>query len=251
MKYADPDNAHVVGGGKNVYGAALGILMLETHFPRIPGDVGHAASWPFPVHYKVVRGASAEKVVCHQADGLLDEFIIAGQELVAMGVGGIATTCGFMSLFQAELAAALGVPVASSSLMQVPLVQMLLPPDKQVGILTISAESLTPAHLSAVNVPLDTPVMCVAQGSEFVRTMLGDEPYLDVAAAQADVLAAGRAFCDKYPELGAIVLECTNMVPYASALQQALGLPVYSIYSLLSWFQAGLVPRSFAPALPV
>ncbi len=247
MMCADPGNPKVVAGGKNVYGVSLGILMLETHFPRIPGDVGHATSWPFPVHYKVVRGASVQKVVCHQADGLLDEFIIAGQELVAMGVDGIATTCGFMSLFQSELAAALKVPVASSSLMQVPMVQMLLPPDKQVGILTISAESLTSAHLSAVNVPLDTPVMGVAQDSEFVRTMLGNEPYLDVATASADILAAGRAFCDKHPELGAIVLECTNMVPYAAQLQRTLGIPIYSIHSFLSWFQAGLAPRSFTP----
>ncbi|CAA6822325.1 MAG: FIG01073400: hypothetical protein [uncultured Thiotrichaceae bacterium] len=247
MKYADPDNPHVVGGGKNVYGAALGILMLETHFPRIPGDVGHAASWPFPVHYKIVSGASAEKVVCHQAEGMLDKFITAGQELVTMGVDGIATTCGFMSLFQAEMAAALNVPVASSSLMQVPMVQATLTPGKRVGILTISATTLTQEHLSAVNVPVDTPVMGTEQGQEFTRAILGDEPYLDVAQSSADILQAGRAFCDKHPELGAIVLECTNMVPYAAQLQRALGIPVYSIYSFLSWFQAGLAPRSFAP----
>ena len=97
-------------GGKSVYGAALGILMLETRFARIPGDIGNAGSWPFPVLFKVVPDASPDRVVRRGAEGLLPAFIEAGRELVHLGADGITTGCGFLSLFQQEMADALGVP---------------------------------------------------------------------------------------------------------------------------------------------
>src|SRR5258708_25436629 len=146
-------------GGKAIYGAAVGILMLEARFPRIPGDMGNATTWPFPVLYKVVRGASPQRVVKEKAAGLLPDFLAAAQELVALGADGITTNCGFLSLYQAELAAHCRVPVATSSLMQVPFVQALLPPGKRVGVVTVSAESLTNDHLKGAGVALDTPVV--------------------------------------------------------------------------------------------
>ena len=90
----------IATGGKSVYGASVGVLMLEARFPRIPGDMGNAATWPFPVRYKVVRGASPDRVVRRRAEGLLPAFIAAGRELVEDGCDGIATYCGFLSLFQ-------------------------------------------------------------------------------------------------------------------------------------------------------
>src|SRR5215471_12968735 len=95
-------------GGKSLYGARVGILMLETRFPRIPGDMGNALSWPFPVLYKVVPGASPRRVVHDQARGLLEPFLAAAAELVRLGADGITTTCGFLSLYQRELAAHVG-----------------------------------------------------------------------------------------------------------------------------------------------
>ncbi len=238
-----------VAGGKTVYGAAVGILMLETRFPRIPGDMGNAGTWPFPVLYKVVTGASPDHVVRRGADGLADRFIDAARELVATGADGITTNCGFLALFQDQLAAAVGVPVASSSLMQVPLVQSLLPPDRRAGVLTVSKAGLTPAHLKASGVALDTPIVGTDEGREFSRAILDDEAEMDVALAGADMLDAGHQLIADFPETGAIVLECTNMVPYAGDLRHALGLPVYSIYSFVTWFQAGLMPRVFDAAL--
>src|SRR5436189_5371250 len=96
-------------GGKAVYGARLGILMLEARFPRIPGDMGNAGTWPFPVLYKVVTGASPQRVVAEKAAGLLPNFIAAAKELAALGADGITTNCGFLSLDQKELAAAVCV----------------------------------------------------------------------------------------------------------------------------------------------
>lgn len=232
-------------GGKAIYGARLGILMLETRFPRIPGDTGNAGTWPFPVLYKVVPGASPERVVCDRAAGLLPAFLDAARELVALGADGLATTCGFLALHQEEIARHAGVPVATSSLMQVPFVDRLLPPGRRAGILTISAAHLSPDHLRAAGAAPDTPIMGTEGGREFTRAILGDEAELDVAAAEADILAAGQTLVDRHPEVGAVVLECTNMAPYARSLGERIKLPVFDIVSFATWFHAGLQPRDF------
>lgn len=235
-------------GGKAIYGASVGILMLEAHFPRIPGDMGNATTWPFPVHYKVVRGASPDRVVRQGAEGMLQPFIDAAQELAADGVDGITTNCGFLSLFQDELAAAVPVPVATSSLMQVELVNRLLAPGKRAGILTVSASSLTEAHLIKAHVPDGTPVGTTEGGREFSRAILGNELELDVDLARTDNVDAALALVQAHPDLGAIVLECTNMVPYAADIRAATGLPVFSIETFVTWFQAALVPKRYPAA---
>lgn len=234
-----------VRGGKPVYGASVGILMLDARFPRIPGDVGHAETWDFSVQYRVVRRASPDLVVRQGAPGLLPLFTEAARDLVAHGVDGITTNCGFLSLFQSELAAAVEVPVAASSLMQVAMVNALLPPGKRCGVLTISASALTDAHLQAAEVPEGTPIGTTEGGREFTRAILGNEPELDVDAARQDNVDAAVALVDAHPELGALVLECTNMVPYAPAIRAAAGLPVFSMLSFVNWFQSGLSPRAF------
>ncbi|QFT31360.1 hypothetical protein FIV00_12780 [Labrenzia sp. THAF82] len=232
-------------GGKTVYGASVGILMLEARFPRIPGDMGNAQSWPFPVLYKVVRGASPERVVRQQAGGLIDAFIDAARELVADGVDGITTNCGFLSLVQDELSKAVPVPVVTSSLQQVSMVNRLMPTGKRAGVLTISGSTLTQAHLDAAGVPSETPIGTTEGLSEFTRAILDNELTLNVDAARNDNVQAALALKDTHPDLGGIVLECTNMCPYADDIAKATDLPVWSMISFVEWFQSGLSPRRF------
>ena len=145
-----------------------------------------------------------------------------------------------------EIAAAVNVPVATSSMMQVGWVQATLPPGRRVGIVTVCGETLTPAHFKAVGVPLDTPYVGTENGREFFRVLIKAEKNdMDVAQARQDIVDAGKALVTKHPDVGAIVLECTNMPPYAAALRDAVGLPVYDIYSMINWFHMGLRPRRF------
>jgi hypothetical protein len=239
------ERTRIAWGGKTLYGARVGILMLETRFPRIPGDMGNAETWPFPVLYKVVPGASPRRVVCEKAEGLLDEFLAAAAELVRLGADGITTTCGFLSLYQREIAAHVSVPVATSSLMQIPFIERMLPPGRRIGVLTVSAANLTGEHLRAAGADPETPVVGTDGGSEFSRVMINDEERLDVAAAERDILAAGDTLLASHDGIGAVVLECTNMVPYARALSRCLRLPVFSIYTFVTWFHSGLIPRDF------
>jgi hypothetical protein len=233
-------------GGKTVFGATLGILMLDTRFPRIHGDIGNALTWPFPVQYRIVRGATPNQAVRGDPDALAAPFIEAGRDLVASGCDGVATNCGFLVPLQDKMSAALGVPVASSSLMQVPMVQRMLPAGRVVGIVTISAATLTRAHLDAAGIDPATPVIGTDGGQEFTEKVLGDALEIDFAESRDDVVRAAVALRARYPNLGAIVLECTNMVPYARDVRRATGVPVFSIYTYLTWFQSALLPRKFA-----
>ena len=241
------DQSRIAHGGKGLYGARVGILMLESRFPRIPGDMGNALTWPFPVLYKVVADASPRRVVEQKAAGLLPAFLDAAEELVRLGADGITTTCGFLSLYQREIAERAGVPVATSSLMQIPFIERILPPGKRVGVITISARSLGREHLIAAGADPETPVVGTDDGREFSRAIIGDEMRLDAALAERDIIDAADTLVAAHPDTGAVLLECTNMVPYARAVHEHTRLPVFSIYSFVTWFQAGLAPRDFGP----
>ena len=231
----------IARGGQAVYGAAIGILMLDARFARVPGDMGNALTWPFPVQYRVIAGASPERVVLHRAEGLLQPFLDAAADLVAHGCAAITTNCGFLSLFQRELAAHVGVPVATSALMQVAWVQAMLPPGQRVGVVTISAGSLTQAHLRAAGAPEDTPITGCDDGRELFPVLIRAERNdLDTDAAKADVVDAARALVSAHPDVGAIVLECTNMPPYADAVRAASGRAVFDSVTLVRWLHSSL-----------
>jgi len=232
-------------GGKTVFGATLGILMLETQFPRIHGDIANAYTWPFPVQYRIVRGATPDKVVRRDPRLLVDDFIAAARDLVASGCDGLTTNCGFLALLQEQIADAVNVPFASSSLMQIPLVQQMLPAGKRVGVITISSSNLSKAHLRAAKAPLDTPIIGTDQGRAFTRGILDDHASMNFADCRLDLLDAARSLVTLHDDIGAIVLECTNMTPYAADIRKLTGLPVFSIYSFARWFHQGLMPDRF------
>src|SRR6267142_2304745 len=177
-----------VQGGFNQFGFTVGILMLDTQFPRIPGDMGNASTFPFPVRYQRVEGASPDLVVRRGAAGLLPAFADGARRLEHEGVGAITTNCGFLVKFQRELAASVRVPVFTSSLLLVPLVHRLLPPGQRVGIMTVDATSLTPEHLAGAGIGADVPIAVAGLETEkeFTRVLLGNELVLDVDVAREE-----------------------------------------------------------------
>jgi Asp/Glu/hydantoin racemase len=238
-----------VRGGYNQYGFAVGILMLDTRFPRIPGDMGNAATFDFPVRYHRVAGADPDRVVRQGAAGLLPAFVEGARELEREGVGAVTTNCGFLARYQRELAAAVSVPVFTSSLLLVPLVHRMLRPGRRVGILTVDAPALSPEHLAGAGITPDIPVAIAGLETEkeFTRVLLGDELELDVEAARQEHVRVARRLVAEHADVDAIVLECTNMPPYAADVQRATGRPVFDVVALVRMVHAalaaGLPPR--------
>src|SRR5256714_9089599 len=144
-----------VRGGFNQYGFTVGILILDTRFPRIPGDMGNATTFPFPVRYHRVAGADPDLVVRRGAEGLLPAFVEGARALEREGVGAVTTNCGFLVKYPRELAAAVPIPGFTSSLLLVPLVHRMLPPGRRVGIMTVNAGSLGPEHLAGAGIAAD------------------------------------------------------------------------------------------------
>jgi hypothetical protein len=206
----------------------LGILMLDTQFPRPVGDIGHPDTFQIPTRREIVRGIWPAKVV-QSAAGLHQARIVAGfqgvvRNLEKRGAKAITTSCGFLVLIQKDLQAITRVPVITSSLLLLP---GLLKQYSQVGVLTISAAHLGKEHLRCAGVPrerlADVLVQGVEPGTEFVTRILGNQPQLDMAQAQQDVLAAAMALKACAPQLTTVVLECTNMPPYQAAIEAATG----------------------------
>jgi len=237
----------IAEGGYGTYGQTLGILMLDTRFPRIPGDIGNAQTFPFPVRYLTVRGASPKRVVEEADPTLLKPFISAARELEAEGVKAITTSCGFLALFQKELATAVSIPVFTSSLLQIPFLYRLFGTRGKIGVMTARAASLTARHFEqcgASGLPL--AIAGMDDSPEFTRVFLekGDpasNPFLDRGLAEEELAAVAERLVKDNPDINFIVLECTNMPPFRKAIQESCGKPVFDIVTLAGYIHSGLV----------
>ena len=218
--------------------APLGILMLDTRFPRIVGDIGNAASFDFPVIFRRMDGiGSADAVTAHpDRPRVLAARRANAEALAAEGAVGLSTSCGFLALYQDDLSAVSPVPVATSALL---LIKQLK--GKRIGVITASARNLGQAHFAAVGAPVDTPFVGLPEDSSFAATFLKNGLTLDRDRVEAEAVEAGRALIGRHPDIDTVVLECTNLPPYKPALERALGLPVFDVLDLLRGFHARLI----------
>lgn len=218
-------------------GKPLGILMLDTRFPRIEGDVGNRASFDFPVIFRTMHGIGSKDAVAAHPDRprVLAALQANARALAEEGVVGIGTSCGFLALYQDDLAKVSPVPVATSALLLIKTLK-----DRRVGVITASAANLTPAHFAAVGAPTDTPVVGMPEGGSFAATFLANGLTLDRDAVEREAITAGQSLLQHHPAVDAIVLECTNLPPYAAMLRRMLGVPVYDVLDLLRGFRASL-----------
>ena len=212
----------------------LGVLMLDTRFPRPEGDIGHPSAFSVPTRRYVVADAWPEKIVQSGADlrkaGVVAPILQMVRRLAHEGARAITTSCGFLVLLQKQMQAQVNIPVITSSLLQLP---GLLALHGKVGVLTISSGKLGVEHLRAAGVPDERMADVVVQGvdaqGEFATAILGNQPEMDIEKAGADVVAAATALKLRAPSLQCLVLECTNMPPYRAAIEAATGMKTWAL----------------------
>ena len=232
----------IVYGGKNVYGYDIGILMLDSKFPRIRGDVGNAKTWDFPVLYKTVVGGTPKKVVLELTEDDIEPFILAAKELEQAGVKAITTSCGFLALFQKQLANAVNIPVFTSALLMVPFVKRFIGENRKIGILTANSKTLSDAHLRAVGIRKEDVVIKGLEDKEvFTDFTVQNWDQVDTEKCRAELLEATEELLHENDDIGAMVLECTNMPPYTKDIQQVVGMPVFDIVTLVNFVHSGIV----------
>lgn len=235
----------LVDGGRTNYGQDIGILMLDTIFPRIVGDIGNAATFPFPVRYKVVGGALPARVVEQHDERLLADFIRGARELAAEGVKAITTSCGFLAIYQRELAAAVNVPVFTSSLLLVPMVENMVGPTRKIVIVTANRSRLSDRHLAGAGITsAGHTVYGLEDKAEFYATFVRQKPTLDIAALGREMEEAARDIKEKFPDAGALVLECTNLPPFRHVFSRITECPVFDIVTLTNAIWAASLPAT-------
>lgn len=214
----------------------LGILMLDTQFPRPIGDIGNPGTFSYPTRFKCIPNASPVRVIHEQAAGLLDAFCDGARELERDGCAAIVTSCGFLALHQQRIADSVCIPVATSSLLLIPLLTKLFSAGGKIGVLTASANSLSSEHLIAVGASPDTPVMGVEEGGEFARVIIGDQPEGRFDLIRDEVVEAARRLMATHATIRALLLECTNMRPYAADIRRQCGVPVFDLVDLADFW---------------
>jgi aspartate/glutamate racemase len=233
----------IVYGGTHTYGQLVGILMMDSTIPRIPGDPGHAETFPFPVRYGVIQGFPFEDLIAIRKDHL-HLVIEAAKGLEKDGVTFIVADCGLFSPFQKDIADALSLPFIGSSLNLIPLLAAFLPPSQKIGVLTGDTRILKREHVKAAGAG-EAPLVIrgMENSEEFQKVVIERGNVLNVEKMRDQVLHAAKGFLDE--PVGAVVLECTNLATFRSDIQRLLKVPVFDAVSLIEFFAAGYRLRHF------
>jgi Asp/Glu/hydantoin racemase len=232
--------------GQISYGEAIGILLLENYAPFIPGDVANATTYSYPVRFQRVEGLTVERIFKHDLTYLV-AMLKAGKELVREGVRAITGDCGFMAIYQEELAKSLQVPVFLSSLLQIPFISKIIGKGRKIGVVTANASSLDEFVFRQIGIE-DLSAL-VIRGLEkkpnFASAVIKEEGELDAVKIEAEVVAEAKQLVAENPAVRAILLECSMLPPYGAAVQEAVGLPVFDFVTMIDYVFSAVVKRRY------
>ncbi len=235
--------------GQLSYGEPIGILLLDQdHCPFVPGDVANATTYSYPVRFRSVEGLTPARLFRHD-DTLYGDVLAAGRELVQNGVRAVTSDCGFMALYQQDLARELAVPVFMSSLIQISFIGTLIGSERRIGVVTANAGSLTDELLHCAGVSSSDRV--VVAGLEHTEHFAPVAVYettdtLDTEAVEREVVAAVDELLHRDPQIGAVLLECSLLPPYSTAVHKTFGLPVFDFVTGIDYVYSAVVKRGYA-----
>jgi hypothetical protein len=233
--------------GQTSYGEAIGIILMESFMPFPPGCPGNASTFSFPVRYAVVKGANMDRLVYQGDPELLQPFIDAGWSLVREGVKAITGNCGFMVLYHEMLAREFPVPVFMSSLLQLPFISRMLKPGEKVGIVTANSKTLTAMHLQIATNDIDIPIAVAGMEDQkqFYDAIHAEKGTLDFDKVEREVVEVTKNLIENNDNIKAVLFECTDLPPYAAAVQEAVGLPVFDFSTMINYVFSALVRKRF------
>lgn len=217
-----------------------GLVQLEA----LKGNSTNPDSYNFPVRFYRVKGANIHTILENPDTTVLARMIEAGKEMVREGVKAVTTSCGFNAIFQKELSEGIGVPVHTSSLLQVPLVQLMLGSHRDVCIITAKKAALKPEHLTAAGISRteNLHIYGLEHCPQWSRIFETPNEDLDVEAVRQEVVGVAMDALREHPHIGAFVLECTDLPPFAEEIRAKSRLPVFDFITLVQYVYSAL-PR--------
>lgn len=231
-----------IKGGYTSYGQYIGILMMDTVFPRLVGDIGNARTYNFPVRYYTVRNVSTDKMNASNAEKLLlQPFIDAAKELEKEGCRAITTSCSFLTGFQKQLANAVNIPVFTNTLMLAPFIHSMLNSKLKIGILTEKAELIHDDYFEQLGWSSKDIPICISgmpKASPFSKLFIDDNMEEDLEVLEECIKELTLKHMEQNPDTGAIILECTNFAPFTNLIQNISGVPVFGMNQLLEYIDS-------------
>lgn len=232
--------------GQVNYGESIGILMLDTFVPFIPGDVGNASTFPFPVRYQKIDGLTYQKLQ-EQKEKALPQLIEAGQQLKKAGVRAVTGDCGFMIPYQDEIAEALQIPVFTSSLLQLSFIEKIISRQKKIGVITAESAQLDDSLLLAAGAtPERVEIIGLENKFYFSQAVLEETGTLNSEQLEKETVEAARELLHRNPAVSAVLLECSSLAPYAKTVQEAVQLPVFDYVTMIELVHRSLVKPNFS-----
>lgn len=228
------------------YGEAIGILLLDSPVPFIPGDVANATTYDFPVRFKKVPGFSVEKALGRD-ESIYPELLKSARDLKENGVRAVTGDCGFMAIHQNRLKQDLGIPVFLSSLLQIPFIRQIIPNDKKIGIITASKQNLTPSILEMIGIRdmSDLVIEGLENSQEFKSAVLDEKGSLDTEIIKMEVVRVAKDIATKEKLVDVILLECSVLPPYAHAVQKEIYLPVFDYITMINFVFNAVIKNTY------
>lgn len=238
-----------IKGGYTSYGQYIGILMLDTIFPRLAGDIGNARTYKIPVRYRTVKNVSTDKMNASNAEKiLLAPFIEAAKELEREGCRAITTSCSFLTGFQKQLADAVSIPVFTNTLLLAPFIHTMLNSSLKIGIFTERADLLTDdtfRQLGWSSSDIPVRVSGMPEDSPFTKLFIHDNLEEDLEVLEECIKELTKRHMEQNPDTGAIILECTNFAPFTNLIQNMAGVPVFGINQLLEYMDSCIMAPKY------
>ncbi len=231
--------------GQAIAGYSIGILCIDVWYPYMPGNVVNASTYNFPVLIKILKGVSIEQIIRGDPK-ILDLVFQAGNELIEHGVRAIVGACGSFANFQKKAAAVFKVPTFMSSMLQVPMILQSLRPDQKLGVIAFSSSALTPVVFEQCGIenPSRLVITDAKDLSQFQR-LLACEGSFNCQIMERELVGRVKSFVAEHPEIGALLLQCSDMPPFAWAIQNEVSLPVFDIITLINWIHDAVVRRPY------
>lgn len=237
--YRLPNNSQQAWAGE-----AIGIIVLDARYPCIPGNVANASTFGFPVRYQRIKGSSINGLLYKRDPELASPFIEAAQALERDGVKAITGACGFMALFQQEVSASVNIPVFLTSLLQVPFLHVIT--QRPVGVITADSGSLQRMGLAHLGITPDMiNIVGMEDCPEFSSAILNEKGTLESSRIEDEACHQAKRLKGEHPEIGAILLECSDLPPYASRIQRETGLPVFDYTTMIRYVASSFLHKPY------
>ena len=237
--------------GRNVFGVTIGLVQMHVNLAMIPGNMSNATTFDFPLLYRRMNAEDVADVMAEvPTKNFADAIVEAAEWLELQGVRAIMGNCGFFGGYQNEVKARINVPFYSSSLMMLPMMVHAMPGNKKVGVITangpqlIKTQAVENCGLSLEDKKNRIVIMGCEAGEEFSTSIMANTGIYNPKKVEQEIVAVAKQMVAEN-DIGAILLECTELSPHAFAVQDAVRLPVWDYTTLTKWIYSGTVRRPF------